>query len=225
MPHLIIFDLDGTLVDSRLDLAASANALLEGFGARPLAVEQVVAMVGEGARVLVERVLHAAGVNADLPKALEQFLEIYDDKLVDHTRLYSGVRDTLQALDGAAALTLLTNKPGHHTERLLAALDIRRFFSTVIGGDSAWPRKPDPAGLLHLIDINGASPQTTVMVGDSMVDVETAQRAFAHICVARYGFGRLPDADAFGPDALIASAPSDLLALLTGFVGDGRPAR
>jgi phosphoglycolate phosphatase len=225
MPHLIVFDLDGTLVDSRLDLAASANALLEGFGARPLAVEQVVAMVGEGARVLVDRVLRAAGVDADLPKALEQFLEIYDDKLVDHTRPYPRVRETLQALDGAAAVTMLTNKPGHHTERLLAALDIRRFFSTVIGGDSTWPRKPDPAGLLHLMDINRASSQTTIMVGDSMVDVETAQHADTQVCVARYGFGRLPGDEAFGPEALIARDPSDLLELLMGFVGGGRSTR
>lgn len=225
MPHLVVFDLDGTLVDSRLDLAASANALLEGFGARPLAVEQVVAMVGEGARVLVERVLRAAGVDADLPKALEQFLEIYDDKLADHTHLYPGVLDTLRALDGAAVVALLTNKPGHHTGRLLAALEIRQFFSTVIGGDSQFPRKPDPAGLLHLIDLNGVSPQTTIMVGDSMVDVETAQRAFARVCVARYGFGRLPDDGSFGPEALIAREPSDLLQLLTGFVGDDRAPR
>jgi phosphoglycolate phosphatase len=189
MKHLIAFDLDGTLVDSRLDLASSANLLLEDLGARPLSVDQVSGMVGEGARVLVGRVLAAAGVQTDLDVALARFLEIYDTHLVDHTALYPGVVEALSALERRAALALLTNKPLHHTERLLEALGIRRFFFEVIGGDGPWPRKPAPAGLEHLITAAGVTAQTTIMVGDSMVDVETAARASARMCLAGYGFG------------------------------------
>lgn len=194
MRHLIAFDLDGTLVDSRLDLARSANLLLEQLGARPLSVDQVVSMVGEGARVLVGRVLAAAHVDADLNAALATFLAIYDAHLVDQTEPYPGVADMLRVLEGQAALALLTNKPLHHTERLLDALGMRRFFFEVVGGDGPWPRKPDPAGLQHLIEAAGVSPRTTVMVGDSMVDVETARSASAQVCVVRYGFGRIDEA-------------------------------
>lgn len=189
MTHLVVFDLDGTLIDSRLDLARSANLLLEEFGARPLSVAHVVSMVGEGARVLVGRVLDAAGVRADTDAAMRRFLEIYDEHLIDETRLYDGVIDTLRTLEGRATLAVLTNKPLHHSERILDALGVRPFFAKVIGGDGDWPRKPDPASLQHLIASAGVTPRTTIMVGDSMVDVETARRASTAICVARYGFG------------------------------------
>jgi phosphoglycolate phosphatase len=212
MRHLIAFDLDGTLVDSRLDLASSANLLLHELGTGPLLVDQVVDMVGDGARILVGRVLTAAGVDADLDSALARFLEIYDAHLVDHTGLYPGVVEALSALEAHAALALLTNKPSHHTGRLLDLLGIRRFFFEVIGGDGPWPRKPAPEGLEYLMAAAGASPQTTIMVGDSMVDVETATRASARVCVARYGFGRV-DAD-LPAETLVVADARDLKARL-----------
>lgn len=216
---LIVFDLDGTLVDSRLDLAASANALLEEYGSAPLGVDAVAAMVGDGARVLVTRVLEAAGrADVDVQAALNRFLALYDQHLVDHTRLYPGVVETLGALAGRATVTMLTNKPGHHTERLLAALGIRHHFATVIGGDAAFPRKPDPTALLHLVGTARATPETTVMVGDSIVDVETAERAATRLCVARYGFGRLPADVTFAPGTLEAHVSTDLATLLIAFV-------
>jgi phosphoglycolate phosphatase len=218
MTHLIVFDLDGTLVDSRLDLAGSANRLLEQFGAGPLPVDQIVGMVGEGARMLVGRVLAAAGVDTDLDVALARFLTIYDEHLVDHTRLYPGVIDALRALEGRAALAVLTNKPGHHSTRLLEALDVRRCFFEVIGGDARWPRKPDPASLQHLIAVSGVPPASAIMVGDSMVDVETARRAEARVCIARYGFGHIPDDVAVG--ALVADDARQLGALLLSAIGD-----
>lgn len=191
--RLIVFDLDGTLVDSRNDLATSANLLLHDLGAPPLDVAQVSAMVGDGARTLVTRVLEAAHrPDVEVSAALSRFLDIYDLHLADHTRLYPGVREALDGLHGRCALAMLTNKPAHHTARLLDVLDVGRYFSLVIAGDVPLPRKPDPAGLLHIIDASGASVATTLMVGDSIVDVETARRAGTHLALARYGFGRRP---------------------------------
>lgn len=213
MHPLIVFDLDGTLVDSRHDLANSANLLLADLGAAPLTVDQVVTMVGEGARVLVGRVVAAAGVETDLDAALTRFLSIYDDRLLDHTHLYPGVLEALEALEGTAALAVLTNKPERHTERLLAGLAVRQHFGDVIGGDGHWPRKPDPASLRHLIENAGASSETTIMVGDSMVDVETARLAPARICIAHYGFGDV--SAAADTDALHVRDPRDLRGVLT----------
>jgi phosphoglycolate phosphatase len=219
MTHLVVFDLDGTLIDSRLDLARSANRLLEEFGARPLSVAQVVSMVGEGARVLVGRVLAAAGVRTDQDLAMRRFLEIYDDHLLDDTRLYDGVLDTLQALEGRAAMALLTNKPLRHSTRILDALGVLHFFNPVIGGDGDWPRKPDPSALQDLIASAGATPDTTIMVGDSMVDLETARRASARICIAQYGFGVFDPAVLEG--ALIAADARALAPLLLKALAEG----
>lgn len=216
MRPLIVFDLDGTLVDSRHDLATSANLLLADLGAAPLSVDQVVAMVGEGARVLVGRVLRAAGIEADLDQALVRFLEIYDEHVLDDTRLYPGALDALEALAKSADLALLTNKPEHHTLRLLDGLSVRERFVEVIGGDGRWPRKPSPDGLRHLMRSAGTTPENTIMVGDSMVDVETAQRAPARICLAHYGFGDLSGAQAI--DALHVQTPQDLRAVLAAAV-------
>lgn len=212
MRPLIVFDLDGTLVDSRHDLASSANLLLAELGAAPLSVDRIVAMVGEGARVLVGRVLRAAGVDADIDETLVRFLAIYDEHVLDETRLYPGVLEALDTLGGRATLALLTNKPEHHTLRLLDGLSIRERFGEVIGGDSSWPRKPSPDALRHLMQTAGASSETTIMVGDSMVDVETAQRAPARVCLAHYGFGDL--SGAHGTDALHVRDPQDLRAVL-----------
>src|SRR5690606_9325715 len=181
---------------------------------------EVTAMVGEGARVLVRRVLTAAGLvdTVDVQSALDRFLAIYDEHLLDETRIYPGIEEVLHAIDGRAALALLTNKPTHHTVRMLADLGIRPRFGEVIGGDGAFARKPDPAGLLHLVASAGVPPGRTVMVGDSMVDVETARRAGTRVCVARYGFGHLPDDLAGAPGLMEARDPADLAPLLLDFL-------
>jgi phosphoglycolate phosphatase len=157
-------------------------------------------------------VLAAAGVETDLDAALARFLDIYDHHLLDHTVLYPGVLDVLSALEGRAAVALLTNKPERHTERLLAAFGIRHFFFDVVGGDGRWPRKPDPSALEYLASEAGVTPASTIMVGDSMVDVETARRASARACVVRYGFGHLDDG--FPPGTIVAHQPADLPPLL-----------
>ena len=189
---LVVFDLDGTLVDSATDLASAASALTEELGGRPLTRAEVIGMMGEGAAVLVRRALTAGGVDPVTPGATDRFLALYDAHLLDTTCLYPDVRAVLDALDPLAALAVLTNKPAAPAERLLAGLGVRDYFVEVVGGDGPWPRKPDPAGLVSLRVHARGGPM--VMVGDSPVDAETAARAGATFVLARYGFG----AAAFG---------------------------
>jgi len=202
---VLVFDLDGTLVDSRRDIAESANELLASLDAPPLDHDEVVRMVGEGARLLVSRVLAAGGVREDIDAAFARFSTIYDRRLADHTRPYPGVVDGLAQLAGRFTLAVLTNKPQHHTDRLLDALDLRRYFVQALGGDTAHGRKPDPTGLAALIGAAGAVPSSALLVGDSWVDAETARRGGTRFCFADYGFGSVPPAGLLAGELRIAS--------------------
>ncbi len=212
---LVVFDLDGTLIDSRRDLADSVNALLAELGRAPLEQTVVAAMVGEGARLLVNRALEMRGLVADRPGALDRFLELYDDRLLAHTRAYEGIPELLDALneDERVMMAVLTNKPRNATRRILDGLGLSRHFKEVLGGDGPFPRKPDPAALQHLIEAANATRETTMMVGDSRIDLQTARAAGTHVTLARYGFGFR-----FTPDelagALIIDKPGELMALL-----------
>jgi phosphoglycolate phosphatase len=198
--RLIAFDLDGTLVDSRRDLADSANQLITELGGAPLSEAAIGRMVGEGAAVLVDRALRAAGIE-NRPHALPRFLALYDERLLNHTRAYDGIADAVAAARRDARVAVLTNKPSHATERVLEGLGLRPLFEDVIGGDTRWPRKPDPASLQDLMRRAGATPATTLLVGDSAIDHETAMRAGARCCLVRYGFGF----DTFPQDRLTGS--------------------
>jgi len=214
-PRLIVFDLDGTLIDSRRDLADAANALLESEGAAPLSEERIGRMVGDGAATLVARAFEASGVERPAD-ALERFLALYDARLLNHTRPYPGIPEVLEALGLRSPLAVLTNKPLASTRRILAGLGLARHFpdNAVVGGDGPFPRKPDPAGLLHLMARARVDAAATLLVGDSIVDWRTARAAATPICLARYGFGY----EGFPRDAIAASdrlidAPADILAL------------
>ena len=214
MIRLVVFDLDGTLVDSHKDLASAANALVVGLGGSPLSTEQVVAMVGEGAAVLVRRALTASGLDPDTPGALDRFLELYDSCLLDETVPYPGTVEVLTALSSRYTLAVLTNKPATPTARILDGLSLSKFFSVVVGGDSPFGRKPAPAGLEHIISSAGATPAATLLVGDSPVDRETARRAGASICLARFGFGfTFGPGDLDGSEAVI-DEPQGLMEVL-----------
>jgi phosphoglycolate phosphatase len=188
LPRLIAFDLDGTLIDSCRDLADSANELVEELGGRPLPEAAIEGMVGGGAALLVRRALDAAGLD-HRPAAVTRFLEIYDTRLLNHTRLYAGIADLLSFARRYARLTVLTNKPLAPSERLLEALGIRGQFEQIIGGDGPHGRKPEPEGLLAMMAAAGTTGARTMLVGDSEVDHETARRASARSCLVSYGFG------------------------------------
>ncbi|MBI3048844.1 MAG: HAD-IA family hydrolase [Acidobacteria bacterium] len=220
--RLIVFDLDGTLIDSRRDLAESANQLIGELGGAPLAEEAVGRMVGEGAAMLVRRALEAAGIHVPLDTALPRFLAIYDARLLNHTRLYDGIADAVRLAGRYARLAVLTNKPTAPTERILTGLGVRELFDEVIGGDGALPRKPDPAPVFTLMERAGATTATTLLVGDSVIDHETARRASVRCCLATYGFGYAT----FPPGRLtgeewIAADPWQLKEVLQRFTGGG----
>lgn len=211
---LVVFDLDGTLIDSRRDLAEAANALIIERGGTPQPVDAISGMVGEGAPLLVKRALTAAGLDPADPAALSRFLELYDERLLDHTRLYEGTREVLEHLSRAATVAVLTNKPQRPTDRILDGLQIAGLFDHVIGGDTPLPRKPDPGGLRQLMMLAGAGTSDTIMVGDSAIDLRTARAAGTRIALVRYGFGfRFAAADLHG-DELLAGTAAELLTLL-----------
>ena len=190
MNRLVVFDLDGTLIDSKRDLADSANEMLTAYGAAPLTEDAVGHMVGAGAAQLVARALQAAQLNVPLDDALARFLENYDRRLTNHTRPYHGIPELLAELESEGVkMSLLTNKPLGASARILEAFGLSRFFRLRVGGDGHWPRKPAPEGLRFLMSEESADPSQTMLVGDSSVDLSTARNAGVRICLARYGFG------------------------------------
>lgn len=215
MVRLVVFDLDGTLIDSRRDLAESANQILEEFGGTPHAEEAIGRMVGDGAATLVARVFAAARLRQP-PDALDRFLSVYNRRLLKFTRPYPGVPEVLEQLQSRAALAVLTNKPLAATRSILNGLELARFFEgRVVGGDGPFPRKPDPSGLRYLISECGLTEPETLMVGDSVIDWQTAKHAAVASCVARYGFGfdGFPTEE-LGPDDRLLDRPEDLPRLL-----------
>lgn len=213
---LVVFDLDGTLIDSRADLAASTNAMLVTFGAAALPDAQVSSFVGEGARMLVSRALEASALPvAQVDVALARFLEIYNSKLTDVTRPYDGVVAVLEhAVAAGAALGVITNKPQAPSDRLLHHFGLSSMFQWVIGGDTAFARKPDPASLVWMMDEAGVLPERTLFVGDSQIDAETSRRAGAVFCLAAYGFGQVRETTHLLHGEFGAESPLDIRAAI-----------
>ncbi len=214
--RLAVFDLDGTLIDSRQDLADSANEMLAGYGAAPLPDAQIVAMVGSGAATLVQRVITAAGVEAPLDEALSRFLSAYDGRLTRHTRPYDGIPGVLDELrEQGISMALLTNKPLEQSVKILEIFDLAQYFPWVVGGDGPWPRKPAPDGMRFLMSQASAVPGETMLVGDSAVDLHTSRNAGVRICLARYGFGfaDVPAGELRGDEALV-DTPAEIAGVL-----------
>jgi phosphoglycolate phosphatase len=185
--------------------------VLTAHGGAPHSEEAIGRMVGDGAATLVARAFAAAG-RTQPPRALPEFLEVYNARLLRFTRPYPGVIEMLQRLQPRFVLAVLTNKPLRATGEILAGLQLSAFFGDrVRGGDGPLPRKPDPAGLLELIAASGGAPASTLLVGDSIVDWETAHAAGVRACLARYGFGSsgFPAGRLAGSD-LVIEAPLEL---------------
>ncbi len=218
MNKLVAFDLDGTLVDSRRDLADSANQLIEEMGGAPLTEEAIGRMVGEGAGLLVRRALTAAGLPFS-GAALPRFLEIYDRRMLNFTSPYAGVVEAVTIARAHARVVVLTNKPLAPSLRMLEAFGLRELFADVVGGDGPLGRKPEPAALAALIADAGASAATTLMVGDSAIDHETARRAGVQCCLVSFGFGfaNLPPERLRGDEWIAADVP-ELVRLVARFV-------
>lgn len=195
---LVVFDLDGTLVETREDLAASVNYALEVSGLDGHPVETICHFVGDGALKLIQR---AVGQDADqrlCEDVLRIFIEHYTEHCTDQSRPYPGVREIIPRLS-PLPLSVLTNKPSVPTGMILDRLNLAVNFSQIIGGDSEHGRKPDPAGLLSLVAEAVVSPGRTLLVGDTKVDVQTARNAGCKCAGAKYGF-RPGDFNSHPPD-------------------------
>ena len=210
---LVVFDLDGTLIDSVGDLAASASELVTTLGGRALERAEIADMVGDGAGALVRRALSAAGLEPDTPDALSQFLQIYDRRLLDTTTAYPGVENALMMASRRARLAVLTNKPLQPSRRILDALGLSRYFDAVIGGDGPHGRKPNPAGLRALAD--GRSQSCWLAIHP--IDGQTATAAGCGFAWARYGFGAARFA-VMPETPYVLDRPSDLHGVVDRFV-------
>ncbi|HXU49590.1 MAG TPA: HAD-IA family hydrolase [Candidatus Binatia bacterium] len=199
--RLLIFDLDGTLIDSRLDLVYSVNATLEHLGRAPLAHEVIESYVGNGVAALVHRALGPGAFEEQVKHAQEFFLDYYRAHMLDNTVLYPGVREALEAL-GGRSMAVLTNKPVRFSEEILKGLDAARYFRFVYGGNSFSCKKPDPVGVQTLLRDLGASVNEAMMIGDSAVDVRTARNAGIWSCGVSYGLG-LESMRADPPDLML----------------------
>ncbi len=201
-PRLLIFDLDGTLIDSQRDLANSVNASRAHLGLSPLEDQLIYSYVGNGAPVLIRRALGPEAAQSDVDRALEFFLHYYHEHKLDSTRLYPGVREALDELYAAGhVLAVLTNKPWRISEAIVAGLGVQSHFQRVYGGNSFAEKKPHPVGIATLMAELSVTRERTVMVGDSWVDIRTARNASVTACGVTYGFQ---------PESLKADPP-DLL--------------
>ena len=187
MKPLVIFDLDGTLADSKTDLCASVNYVRRHFKLSPLKESEIASMIGDGANALIGRVLENTAAENSIEDGLGMFLDYYRTHMLDETRLYPGVLATLDALDDCT-LAVLTNKPYRFSCRMLEGLDVYDRFAAVYGGNSFDQKKPHPVGIIRILDDTDAEPSATWMVGDSAVDVKAGRAAGVRTCGVTYGY-------------------------------------
>ncbi len=185
----LIFDLDGTLVDTKADLAAATNHMLQELGLPLLSVAQVESFIGLGARVLIERALGQERAHL-VAEGFTLFMDYYDAHLLDRTRPYPGMETLLTvARDQGKCLSVLTNKPEQPTRAILSGLGLLDYFSAVIGGDTLSKRKPDPQGVFVLQQAVGRALTETLLIGDSEIDMRTGRAAGIATCGVTWGFG------------------------------------
>jgi phosphoglycolate phosphatase len=186
--NLLIFDLDGTLADSKLDLVHSVNAARGLMGLPPISDQLVSSYVGNGAPILMRRALGPEASEADVARGLEFFLTYYRAHMLDNTRLYPGVKEALDRLrDAGVKMAVLTNKPVRFSRSIVEGLGLAQHFFQLYGGNSFEQKKPDPIGIETLLRESGLERERTIMVGDSGVDVQTARNAKVQACGVSWG--------------------------------------
>lgn len=211
MKRLIIYDLDGTLVDTLEDLAAAVNEMLRLCQAPPLALSEVRRCVGRGVRELVRRALKTDEAKR-LDDGIQVFQAYYERHLLDHTRLYPGAREILEHFKDRRQ-AVLTNKPNPFSRDIVEALGVAPYLFELVAGDAGFPKKPDPSAVHALMRVAEVSPDETLMVGDSPIDVETARNAGVEAVCLLHGLSDEAELSAASPDVLVRDF-AELLALV-----------
>jgi phosphoglycolate phosphatase len=228
---LVIFDLDGTLIDSRLDLVHSVNAALRHIGRPELPDDVIASYVGDGAPILIQRALGGETVDEALVRqGLQFFLTYYREHKLDHTTVYAGIPEALSAIQNSGNgspkanarstsngiprhMAVLSNKPVVPSRAIVEALGLGQFFMQIYGGNSFATKKPDPEGALKLLQETGVRPEDAAIVGDSHVDVETGRNAGLWTIGVTYGFAP-HTLHAYPPDVLV-DRPQELAEIFT----------
>lgn len=211
---LLIFDLDGTLIDSAADLANSVNATREWMGLPALEHDTVASYVGNGAPVLMRRALGQEASEADVERALKHFLEHYEAHKLDFTRPYDGISELLAGLKREGVrMAVLTNKPVRISGRILEGLGLRDYFVRLYGGNSFEQKKPDPIGVQTLLHELQVEPESAVVVGDSAVDVRTARNAGVR-CIG-VTWGLQPESFETDPPDIMVDRPAEIMRAVT----------
>jgi phosphoglycolate phosphatase len=211
---LVIFDLDGTLIDSRLDLVHSVNAALRHIGRPELPDDVIASYVGDGAPILIQRALGGEEVDeAIVRQGLQFFLSYYREHKLDYTTVYAGVKEALTTVQRTSngkprKMAVLSNKPVIPSRAIVEALGLGPFFSQIYGGNSFATKKPDPQGARNLLEENGVRPEEAVIVGDSHVDVETGRNAGLWTVGVSYGFA--PHTLGENPPDVLVDTPHEL---------------
>lgn len=211
---LVIFDLDGTLIDSRLDLIHSVNAMLRHFSRPELPGEVVASYVGDGAPMLVRRALGDPDNEKFVRQALEYFLAYYREHKLDHTIVYAGIPEALKQIranEVERKMAVISNKPVNPSRAIVEALGLSPFFVSVYGGNSFETKKPDPLGVNTLLKETGIAPEKAMIVGDSSIDVLTGRNAGIATCGVTYGFA--PHTLCEAPPDVVVETPGELAKL------------
>ena len=211
--RLLVFDLDGTLIDSRLDLIHSVNAMLRHFKRPELPGELIATYVGDGAPALVRRALGDSADEALFQPALEYFLGYYRIHKLDHTTVYAGIPEALRRLAAPSngvprQMAVLSNKPVNPSRDIVQALGLGDFFVRIYGGNSFATKKPDPLGVQTILEETGVAAAEAIMIGDSSIDVLTGRNAGLWTCGVMYGFAP-QTLDEVRPDVVLEK-PGDL---------------
>lgn len=197
----MVYDLDGTLVDTRRDIAEAANQMRSRMGLPPMPEKEICGYVGLGLQQLVEGCLNTTDP-AKVEKGTRIYRAFYTEHLLDHTALYPGAREVLEHFRPRRQ-AVITNKPDPYSRRILEALGVAGYFTEIVAGNSGYPKKPDPASLKALMQKEEAAPAGTLFVGDSPVDVETGSKAGVPTVVLTQGFTDREELEKAGPDYLI----------------------